>query len=367
MRILHITTHLNKGGITSYLSSLAEGLIKKGHDIFIASSGGEDEGEFLNNNIKLINIPIRTKKEISPSVLFSYFALRRFLSRNNIDIIHAHTRVTQVLASLLSRKFRIPLVTTCHGFFNPRWHRKKFPCWGHKTIAISRQVKKHLISEFKLSEENICLVHNGVDMDKIRVLSSEEIYKLKEEIGIEKETFVVGTAARFSSVKGLEYLVRALPEVLKTVSNVALLLIGYGKEEPKLKQIAKDLNIESKVIFFNPKKETHEYLCVMNIFVMPSIQEGLGISILEAQANKIPVIASNVGGIPDIIEDRQTGILVESKRESSIAKAILELIQNKNLYEKIRASAYEGVSSKFTLGQMVTKTEKVYIRSNYDF
>lgn len=367
MRILHITTHLNKGGITSYLSSLTTGLIKKGHDIFIASSGGEDEGIFLNNNIKLIKIPIRTKKEISFSVLFSYFILKRFLSKNNIDIIHAHTRVTQVLASFLSKKFRIPFVTTCHGFFNPRWHRKKFPCWGHKTIAISRQVKEHLISEFKLPEENISLVHNGVDMDKIKNLSREETDKLKEEIGVGKEAFIVGTAARFSSVKGLEYLVRALPEVLKAVSNVVLLLIGYGKEESKLRQIAKDLHIENKVIFFNPKKETQEYLCVMNIFVMPSIQEGLGISILEAQANKVPVIASNVGGIPDIIKDRETGILVKSRNETSIAKAILELIQDKGLYEKIRDNAYAGVNSKFTLEQMVTKTERVYIRSSYDF
>jgi glycosyltransferase involved in cell wall biosynthesis len=155
--------------------------------------------------------------------------------------------------------------------------------------------------------------------------------------------------------------------VLKAKSNVILLLVGQGREEPKLRKMAKDLKIENKVIFFSPHKETYHYLCVMDIFVMPSIQEGLGISILEAQAEKIPVIASRVGGIPDIVEDRITGILVESGNESAIAKAILELLDNKELSKSIKENAYNRVVERFSLEQMVIKTEKAYIRSSYDF
>lgn len=367
MRILSITTHLNRGGITSYISSLTVSLKNKGHEIIVSSSGGEEKKFFLYNNIKHIDIPIRTKNEMSLYVFLSYFILSRFIARNRIDVIHAHTRVTQVLAQRLSRKFKIPYIATCHGFFRPRWHRKKFPCWGNKTIAISNQVKQHLISEFGVDEKNVYLIHNGVDLNKIKDCTNEEINNLKKEIGIEKESLVVGTAARFSTVKGLEYFIRSLSEVLKVRDNVIFLLIGFGKEEFKLKKLAKDLKIDRNVIFFKPAKETHEYLCVMDIFVMPSVQEGLGISILEAQAKKVPVIASNVGGIPDIIEDQVTGILVEPRNESAISKAILDLIQNSNLYSNIKHNAYQRILKDFSLEQMVAKTEKLYTRSIYDF
>ncbi len=360
MKILYITTHLNKGGITSYLFSLAVGLKKKGHSITIASSGGDSKKVFLENNIDHLDIPIRTKSEVSPFVLFSYFILSRFISSNSIDIIHAHTRVTQVLAWFLSKKFKIPFVATCHGFFRPRWHRRRFPCWGNKTIAISNQVKEHLASEFRVNRENIYLVHNGIDLSKFKEYKIDEINDLKKEIGLGNKYFVAGTAARFSSVKGLEYFIRSMPEVLRTRKDIVFLLIGYGREELKLRQLAKVLKVEDRVKFFNPTRRTQEYLCVMDIFVMPSIQEGLGISILEAQAQKIPVIASNVGGIPDIIEDRITGILVEPKDESAISKAILELLEDRNLYSIIKNGAYNKIVKEFSLEKMIVDTEKVY-------
>ncbi|MFC1708798.1 glycosyltransferase family 4 protein [Candidatus Omnitrophota bacterium] len=367
MRILYITTHLNRGGITSYLTSLAISLKHNGHDVVVASSGGDNQRTFSHNNIEYIKIPIRTKQEISIPVLLSYFTLKRFLLKNHIDVIHAHTRVTQVLAALLARKFNIPFIATCHGFFKPRWHRRTFPCWGDKTIAISSQVKEHLMREFKVEEKNIFLVHNGIDLDKLEDCRPEEAGNLKDEVGINRESLVVGTTARFSTVKGLEFLIKSLPEVLKVRDNVVLLLVGQGREEPELRKLAKGLGIENKVVFFKPTKVTSKYVCAMDIFVMPSIQEGLGISILEAQAQKVPVVASKVGGIPDIIEDRVTGILVEPKNESAIAKAILELSQNKELYSLIKENAHAQLVNKFSLKQMVTKTEKAYIRSIHDF
>jgi len=360
MRILHIAKHLNKGGITSYLFSLTAGLTKRGHNVILASSGGECEDVFRNNSIKHIRIPINTKKEISPSVLYSYFILSGVISREPVDVIHAHTRVTQVLAALLSRRFKIPLVTTCHGFFKPRWYRKIFPCWGDKVIAISNPVKKHLINDFKVSDKDIYLINNGIELNKFRNYSPREIQELRRKMSLPEDSIVAGTVARFSTVKGLEYLINALPLVLKENRKVVLLLIGYGEEEERLKKIAKSLCIQDKIIFFKPDEDSYEYLPLMDIFVMPSIQEGLGLSILEAQAYKIPVIASNVGGIPDIIEDNVNGILVVPKDALAISKAILRLINDKNLCLNIRDRAYEKLVRSFTSEKMVLDTEKAY-------
>ena len=360
MKILHITKHLNRGGITSYLLSLSIALSKRGHSVIVASSGGELKKDFLGNSIRHIDIPINTKKEISPSVLFSYAILNRMLSKEPVDLIHAHTRGAQVLATLLSRRFKIPLVTTCHGFFKPRWHRRIFPCWGNKVIAISSQVKNHLIRDFKVNSKDIYLIHNGVDLDKFKSYSQGEAQELKKEIFLPEGSIVVGTVARFSTVKGLDYLVKALPFILKENDKVVLLLIGYGEEENKLKAIAKDLKIQDKVIFFKPTRDSYMYLSLIDIFVMPSIQEGLGLSILEAQAYKIPVVASRVGGIPDIIEDNVTGILIESKNVLSISQAVLRLINDKNLCAYIKDKAYEKLNHKFSTEKMVLDTERAY-------
>ena len=360
MNILHITTHLNKGGIASYLSSLAIGLNKRDHSVTISSSGGDLKNFILENGIRHLHIPIRTKSELSLRVLFSYFILSRFIANNRVDIIHAHTRVAQVLSWFLSKRYRIPLVTTCHGFFRPRWNRRKFPCWGDKTIAISSQVKSHLIFNFGVKEEYISLIHNGVDLSKFQERTLKERNSLKREIGIPKDVYVVGVAARFSTVKGLEYLIKSVLEVIKENNNVIFLLIGSGKEELRLRQIARDLKVDSKVIFFTPREDAYKYICVIDIFVLPSIQEGLGLSILEAQAQKIPVIASNIGGIPDIIEDNITGLLVPIKNESAISEAILNLVNNRDLYAAIKNSAYNKIVRQFTLEQMIIKTERVY-------
>ena len=360
MRILYIAKHLNKGGITSYLFSLATGLKKRGHDITIASSGGDSKEAFASNGIRLIDIPINTKKEISPALLFSYFMLSRVISQERPDIIHAHTRVTQVLAWFLSRRFKIPLVTTCHGFFKPRWHRRIFPCWGNKVIAISSAVKRHLVNDFKVRDSDVRLVYNGIDLDKFKSYPRAEIDKLKQKIGVAQANIVVGTVARFSSVKGLDYLVKAIPLVLKENDKVMLLLIGYGEEEARLRRICKDLKIEDKVIFFKPSQDSFEYLPAIDIFVMPSIQEGLGLSMLEAQAYKITVIASRVGGIPDIIEDNVTGILINPKDELAISKAISRLSKDKGFCSEIVNRAYEKLTSVFSLEKMVLDTEKIY-------
>lgn len=360
MKILYITTHLNRGGIVSYLSSLAISLRQRGHTIIVASSGGDIEELLMQNGIKHLHIPIRTKNEISPHLLFSYYILRKYLVNNSVDIIHAHTRVTQVLATFLARRFRMPMITTCHGFFKPRWFRQKFPCWGDKVIAISSQVKNHLISDFKVKKEDIYLIHNGVDLTKFKEHAQEEINQIKQEIGIPQNYFVVGTAARFSVVKGLEYLLKAIPHVLEKKQQVSFVLVGYGRQESKLRQISNELNIEEKVIFYKPQKEISQYLCVMDIFVMPSIQEGLGLSILEAQAQKIPVIASCVGGIPDIIQNYQTGILVNPKDALAISSAILKLMQDKELYNLLKNNAYQRLIDKFSLPKMVEETDKAY-------
>jgi len=185
MNILFLANHLDTGGITSYLLSLGKGLKDRGHRVFVASSGGNRVTRFTEQGIIFIPIPIRTKSELNLfSIIPSLAILCRQVRENGIDCIHANTRVTQVLARLVSARTGIPFVSTCHGFFRPRFFRRRFPCLGRKVIAISDSVKGHLMDDFKVPEPAIRLVYSGVDTEGLRMEGGRSRGEVRRGFGL---------------------------------------------------------------------------------------------------------------------------------------------------------------------------------------
>ena len=143
---MQITTHLNIGGISNYVLSLSKALKDSGVEVVLASSGGELESEFRNLGTSNNNIEIMTKSEFSPKIFISIPSIVRLIRKKRIDVIHAHTRVSQVAAWMASFATGVPFVSTCHGYFKKR-ARGVMDTWGRKVIAISAAVKKHLIDD----------------------------------------------------------------------------------------------------------------------------------------------------------------------------------------------------------------------------
>src|SRR3989338_3029281 len=318
MNILILANHFNPGGISSYILNLAQGLAVKGHQVYVGSAGGEWVERLKKNNIEHINLPLKTKSIISLKLLFSYFILKKELRDKRINIIHSQTRVTSVLAYWLSRKTAVPFISTAHGFFKPRWVRLRFPCWGDLVIAISEAVKEHLIADFKVIPNKIRLVHNGISLSREQRTENPSTSpgagreQIRKRLGL-KEGPVVGIIARLSEVKGHKYLIQAMKKVIAQVPEAQLLSVGDGAIKKDLEKFAAGLGILERISFVPAVSDAREALSVMDVFVMPSLQEGLGLSIMEAMLSGLAVIASSVGGIPSLIKDGHTGILVEPK------------------------------------------------------
>ena len=225
MNILYITNHLNIGGITTYVLSLATGMKRRGHNVYIASSGGRLLSRFIEEGIIYLPIPIKTKQEASPKIILSMFRLSGLIKRNNIELVHSNSRTTQVLGCLLNKFFGVSHISTCHGFFKQRFFRKLFPCWGEKVIAISESVRKHLIEDFKVDEKKIVVIHNGIDVNKSKIQNPKSKSELKKEFGL-GEGQVIGIVARLSDVKGHIYLIEAMGNVLEKIPNAQLLIVG---------------------------------------------------------------------------------------------------------------------------------------------
>ncbi len=356
-----MANHVNPGGITAYMLNLCTALHgKDGFEYVLASRGGEMEKEFAGKGVEHIRIPLFTKCEVSPKVLASFFKLKPLFKSGRIDCIHANTRVTQVLASMLSSAFKVPYISTCHGYFKPRLSRRLLPCWGRKVIAISDQVGQHLITDFGLRRENISLVYNGIDLDKFRSFSNEELVLEKKRLGLSQEKKIIGHIGRLSVVKGQKYLIDAAERLAAVRSDVQFLIIGDGDQRQELKKLVEDKNLKNIVLFSHSVIDITLALAVMDVFAMPSLQEGLGLSLLEAQAAGVAVVASRVGGIPTAVSHQKTGLLCNPGDGKDLAVSIARLLDDGDLRQILIENARKQSREKFSLSGMAAKTGQVY-------
>ncbi|MEE8359302.1 MAG: glycosyltransferase, partial [Candidatus Omnitrophota bacterium] len=255
MKILFLCTHLNVGGVGSYIVNLARGLNARDHQVLAASSGGGLVCELEGAGIRHLYVDIKTKSELSPKLIPAFFKLRSLIKREDIRIIHSHTRVTQVLGTLLAKSAAIGHIATCHGFFKARLGRRLFNCWGDKTIAISDAVRDHLVDDLNAKKENVELVYNGVELERFnRKFAQDEIDSIKKELGLGQNR-VIGSIGRLSPVKGYKYLIEAFKLLLERHQDVELLLVGDGPDKLSLRESAKRLGLEDKVKFIGPRRD----------------------------------------------------------------------------------------------------------------
>ncbi len=360
MNILILTTHVNTGGITSYILTLGHSLVKSGHKVWVGSSGGDCVLRLEAAGIQHVKLDIRTKSEVHPKLLLSLPALVKLVQKEKIDIIHAQTRVTQVMGHWLGWITDVKMVTTCHGFFKPRWFRKTFPCWGSAVIAISNPVAQHLNVDFGVSQHQIYLIPNGIDLECFVLTNEERRRAARQGLDIKGGVPTIGIIARLSDVKGIDILIKAMPFILNKIPSAQLMIVGQGPEESNLKKLTQDLILSSKIHFINTTGQTQDILPAFDVFVMPSLMEGLGLSVMEAQACGIPVVASRVGGLFDLIEDGENGHLVEPKDPLGLAQRIVEVLRHPDHAAMLAGRARSNIEKYFSAQLMAGKTLEVY-------
>ncbi len=360
MKVLFVTSHLNIGGITKYIFILGKALRARGVDSVVVSAGGDAEQEFVKNGIEVATVDFRTKSEVSPKVFRGALELARIARRKEIDIIHAHTRVTQVASALAARRVHVPYVSTCHGFFKRRLGRMLFGCWGAKAIAISEPVRESLMNDFGLPPSRIELIHTGIDIDMFsKGSSSPEPSDLRRRLGL-KECPIVGTIGRLSPVKGHRFFIEAVRGVVSRGRAVQGIIIGDGPEESELKTFARTIGMDDTFRFLKSDFNTAAYLALMDIFVFPSLEEGLGLSLVEAMASGKPCIASDVGGISDVVRDGETGLLVPAGDPGRMSEAIVRLLDDASFGRRLGESAKTFVRDRFSSAAMAEKVAHLY-------
>lgn len=362
LKILHFTTHLNIGGITSYIEMTGSRLIEKGYRVGVLASGGDCSEDLKKKDFSVFQFPIRTKSELHPKLYWNLPAIKELVEKEQVDLIHAHTRVTQALAFLVSKMTKVPFVTTAHGFYKPRLSRKLFGCWGERVIAISPMVAEELKKTHKVREDKIRLIQNAIDVEEFQKRYSEKDPEtLRRELGIPEHALVIGSVSRLVEDKGHAYLVEAVQKLKKNIPHIFLIILGDGRQKENLEQLIRRLDLRASVKIIPAMKDVTGVLSVTDIFVHPAThREGFGFSIAEAMAVKKPMIATNIWAINAIIQDGVNGFLVEPKSADALVKAIKWIVANPEQAQGIAENGQKMVLKLCSLDRMVNEIEKVY-------
>ena len=224
-------------------------------------------------------------------------------------------------------------------------------------IAISREVREHLILDFRLDGKKITVINNGIDTKNFGDFSARE--KMRKDLGI-NDAPLVGIIARLSDVKGHIYLIRAMQKVVKNFAPAKLLIIGRGRMKDALIEEAGNLGLKDNVLFIPEARGSEDLLAAMDIFVMPSLQEGLGLALMEAMAQGLAVIGSRVGGIKTLIQDEVNGLLVKPADAEGLTAAIIRLLGDCDLRRNLGVNARKFIVDNFSKEKMVDLTEKFY-------
>jgi glycosyltransferase involved in cell wall biosynthesis len=371
-KILRIITNSEPepGGSSNHVYLLSTMLDRRKFETTVACGMGEWLISNLHrSNINIIALPTLVRKISLMKDLLTIFKLYSIIKKERFDIVATHSTKAGILGRIAARLASAPVVIfTAHGFiFNePMGFVKRQLMtlieWiggllSDHIIAISDYDAMTAVNKRIINPSKISTIYNGLDFKRFK----ETNISFKKEIsGISNKTKILGTVANFYPNKGLQYLIEALVLVVQKYSDIKLVLVGDGPLRDKLEASVKKLNLNNFVIFLGHRSDVLSILTIFDIFILSSLKEGFPWAILEAMASGKAIVSTNVGGIPKMIENKKTGVLVPPKDSKALANAIITLLKNEEKAKTMSIAAKEKVVSEFTLDRMLNETEKLY-------
>ncbi len=372
-KILFVITKSVWGGAQRYVFDLATHLPREEFETAVATVPGGALTEKLAEEHVVVFPIAGFQKSINPlKDIISFFELLAVYRRFQPDIIHTNSSKAGGIAGAAAFFYNalaaknIMRVFTVHGLpfeetWRPHWQRlliryaSKITVLLHDhVIVISENDRRAALSYNVAPSSKVTLIHNGIE-----VLQFLPRAQAQHELFGQEYPLVIGTIAEWTKNKGLDFLIVALPAVLQKFPEAKLCLIGWGEESAKCKVQSAKLGLENHV-FFISKSPAAPYLKAFDIFVLPSLKEGLPYTLLEAGLAGLPVVATRVGGVPDIIEHEKNGFLVSPISLTDLADSIIQLCQNADLRKQMGEENKRRVTAEFSLETMMQKTIALY-------
>jgi len=358
MKILHINTEKTWRGGEQQTFNLLKGLKERNISSHLLCQPGSPMAQ-KTKKAQIRVFPIAMHGEAD---LLAGFRIRALINRFNYDILHSHTSHAHSLSFLASFGTKTRRIVTRRVDFSIFRHSFlklsgiKYRYMADFYIAISNKIKDVLVND-GIPAWRIFVAHSGINPNRFDDAKQDNLIA---EFNIKSGEQVVINVAHLAGHKGQQYLVRAIPLVLAKIPNARFFIVGGGELMDKLKTLADSLGLKQELIFTGFRRDVGAFYQIADLFVMSSVQEGLGTAVLDALALGKPVVAAHSGGIPEIIRDGETGRLVASADHISLAEGIIEMLNHTERAKQMASNGQAMVREKFSIETMVDKNIEIY-------
>ena len=299
---------------------------------------------------------VKVRGNIDPLTIVKFIGLYR---RRSVDIVHTHSNADSWNASIAAKlSSRRPLVVRTRHLSASFNTRMIYNFMADRVVTTGEYVRQYMIRDKGIDPRKVVAIPSGIDLTRF---DPDQVHEdLREELRIPPDAPVFGTAAVFRWKKGHRYLLEATQEILHSFPEARLLLVGDGPQEKNLLGTVEELGIRSSVIMPGYRDDMPRVLKSMDVFVFPTLEEAFPNAVMEAMAMRKPVVATHVGGVPDIVQEGQTGYLVPPKDTRAITEKVLALLKDKKLREEMGSRGREFVEANCSQQLMVQKLERLY-------
>ncbi|MDI3461621.1 MAG: hypothetical protein OJF50_000442 [Nitrospira sp.] len=328
-------------------------------------------GGRLEKELSHFGVPVQIFPERHWSSIRIGTALRHYFGQKRFDIVHTHKYKDTILAAPVAQWSGVPhVVRTVHGLTEPfsgvnAWkmafyesvERRVHQQYVRTLLAVSSEIECRLR---QTGATDVVCIRNGIELNAMPNRSMRSA--VRKAFGVTDDVCLIGSVGRLTPVKGFPHLIKAVQLMTEQGLCVKLWLIGDGIMNQELRRLAQDLGVAEQVVIVGHREDTYELLQAMDMFVLPSLHEGIPMALLEAMAVGLPVIATRVGGIPEVIEDHVSGILVEPGDPGGIELTCRRLMNDAASAERLGQAARARVEERFSSGAMAAEVANVYRR-----
>ncbi len=371
INILHIITDLPIGGAQYNTIYTVEKLNYKKYNISLACNC---KGEMLDKvkivpNLNLIDVPFLTRDINLIKDFKAFLSIFRLIRRGKYHIVHTHSSKPGAIGTIAAWLNKTPVIIhTLHGFpfneFMGRFTNKIYTLlekfWFYfcdKIITVSQLNKEKAIKIKLATREKLINIYSGIDMDQFDKISSGD---LKKELGLPDNYKLIGSVGRLSHQKDPICFIKSIPLVLKKIKKIHFVLTGDGPLREILEKFIIQYKLSEHVSLIGNRDDIPNVLKSLDVFVLSSLYEGLGRSLTEAMYCKLPIVATEVEGVPELINHMKTGYLVQPRDHYEIAKGLLFCLRNNTHAKSMACNAHKLVKNKFHVLKMIDRIDSLY-------
>ena len=357
--VLYVIWSLGLGGAEQVVMALAKGLDRTKFTPLVACLNEAGPfSEFLQKEgVRVISLGKKGKFDLSviPKLI-------RIMKKYQIQIVHAHLFGGSLWGRIAAKLAGVQgIVTTEHSYAGKSksalWIDRVLAGITDRIIVVSEEIKHFYAQKLNINPDKLQVIYNGVALSLFNGTNQDGFRK---ELGVGKETPLLGMIGRLTPVKAHEVLFEAIVHLQERFPSLVALIIGEGERRQELEKLCRERGVEQNVRFLGLRKDIHRLLSYLDISVLSSDSEGFSMTLLEAMAAGLPVVATAVGGTAELVVENETGFLVPPRNPAALANRIEQLLNDKALAEKMGAQGRQRVEKHFTLQRMILETESLY-------